>query len=234
MATSFNPKKNPYSADLLRLSRAPESRFTGQERHVSACLLVGKLYGLELASSRILYWRTDYVPLIFVGKNKIVLTAVVFESESLDERLKELDYWTHLVEPINGGAHVLVLKVGESGVRELHNGEWHHSRSSLSIRKQFQSTNALGSSADPEADSIPPRSDEEASIAYFGNDSDQRGAGGGGNGDGSRRGGGGGGGFGDGGGGDQEPSDGGVRELLNHPVLFSVEAETLRAILENA
>ena len=95
----------------------------------------------------------------------------------------------------------------------------------------------MGSSAEPNSDSIPPRSDEEAGSAYYGGDFPRAASGG--NGDGLRREGVGGGGGGDGdgdgdGGGGQAPGTGGVRELVNHPVLFSVDADVLRAILESS
>lgn len=238
MATSFNPNKNPYADDLLRLSNAPKSRFTPRERYLSASLLAGKLYGLELEPLHGINWWSQYGHLFFQGNNRPVLAEVLFESESHTERLSELQYWASWAERYFGESHVLVLKAGHSGVSELHNGQWDASQSWDSIAAKFQLPDALGSSADPGSDSIPPRSDEEASSAYFGGDTAQSGAGGGGDDDGLRRGGGDGGdggfGRGNGGGGDQAPGAGGVRELVNHPVLFTVDEDTLRAILENA
>lgn len=227
MATSFSPNKNPYADDLLRLSNAPKSRFTAQERHLSASVLASKLYGLELASLRN-YWWPEHNHLFVQAGGQLVLVEVLFESEISELHLLELQYRVYSVDLWD--AHVIVLKVGVSGVIELYNGKWDAKRLMDSIGAHLQHSDAPAFTDGPGLDSIPPISDEEASTAYFGTTDVN---GGGVNGDGRQQGGGGGG-FrgGDGDNGGQAPGSGGVLELLNHPVLFTVDEEALNAILE--
>lgn len=237
MATSFDPNKNPYADDLLRLSRVPKSRFTTRERHLSACMLAGKLYGLEVGLESRFYWLAyefdwrENGPLLFTANNRRVWVEVIFESAPPDRRLRDLEYFENLIARDGLEGQVLVLNVGTNGVRELHNGKWKKSWSLDIIAARLLLPNGRGSLDDQDSDSIPPMSDEEASSAYFGSGDN-------GDGGGLRRGGGGGGGGNgggeDGGRGDQTPGAGGVRELLNHPVLFTGDEKTLRTILDNA
>ncbi|PIG00359.1 hypothetical protein CLU84_3336 [Comamonas sp. 26] len=209
------------------------SRFTPQERHLSATLLASKLYGLEFAHLRN-YWWPEHGPLFAQRNNQLVLVEVLFESEFDKARLSELRHRLFFAEEF-WNSHLIVLKVGISGISELYNGKLDTTRLREFIDAQLQLTDAPARSDGPGQDAIPPRSDEEASSAYFGDAAANNGAGGGGDGDGFRQGGGGGG-FrgGEGGNGGQAPGAGGVRELINHPVLFTVDEEALRAILENA
>lgn len=231
MASSFNSNKNPYAGDLLRLSNVPRSRFTPQERNFSASLLASKLYGLELAPP-LSYWWPEHNHLLFQGSNRLVFVEVLFETESHKARLSELQHLVLWAASVLNDVHVIVLKVGISGVSELYNGKWDAELSVDSIDAQFQLSDAPALSDGPGSDSIPPRSDEEASSAYYGEAPADNGAGGGGDGDGLQQGGGGGG-FrgGDEGSGGQAPGAGGVLELVNHPVLFTVDEEALDAIL---
>ena len=90
MATRFNPNKNPYAADILELSNAPNSRFTRRERYLSASLLAAKLYGLELAPLRVPYWWRHLGHGFFWGNKRLVLVEVLFESEPARGRWAEL------------------------------------------------------------------------------------------------------------------------------------------------
>lgn len=238
MMARFNPNTNPYADEILRLVHIPKSRFTTLEKMTSAAVLGAKLYGLEILEQPRIFWRWPHGSLFTIphGSNSPVWVEVLFETEKheVPERLRDLEMWADWLEDRGGRPHLIALKAGNDGLIELYNGLWQRGESWKLITSRLEQDTVSDfeqSSSEP----IPRRTDEESSAAYFGRSSIQ---GGGGGRDGGFGGGGGGGGDGGSDGGDgpqgQTPGAGGVREMLNHPVLFSADKETLRAILENS
>jgi len=235
MTARFNPNTNPYADEILRLVHVPKSRFTTLEKMTSAAIHGAKLYGLEIWEQPRMFWRWPHGNLFTIphGSNSPVWVEVLFETEKYEvtERLRDLKtIWSDWLGDEFERIQLIALKAGNNGLIELYNGQWwgHDSLALIASRFAQDTVSDLEQSS---SDPIPLRTDEESSAAYFGRSSIQGGGGG-------RDGGfGGGGGDGGSGGGDgpqgQAPGAGGVREMLNHPVLFSADKETLRAILEN-
>ena len=230
MTQAFNPNTNPYVDDLLRLNMIPSTRFTLQERRLSAVMLAGKLYGLENRR------RWDGFYFFNVQKKLRVAIDVVFETE-LPDLLETRRYFDRF-EGYRLKTHLILLRVGASGVSELFNDKFGSTTRETILRAVRQPERAAAI-LEAGSDAIPARPDEAVSREYFGqgpNEPNRSGGRMGGSGEGRGRDGGGGGGGPTGGdGGNSEGSGaGGTRELLNHPVLFSVDHETLAAILDQA
>ncbi|GEM_PF-6081049 len=222
MSRVFDPNTNPYADDLLRLALAPPSRFSKQERRAMGSILAGKLYGLGISTRS--WYFLDHDEAHFLGSDVwgIVAIVLIFDDENdewtLERMLRRLGYR-------KAADQMIVLSVGAAGVIEIYNGPWITAVSS--IRNASNSIwNADDAPRYPTEGDIPAGSDAELSRDYLGQD-----RGGGGEGDDGRGG--------DGGGNDGVPPGGeggssgagGVGELLNHPVLFSIERRHFDAIL---
>ena len=217
MSRVFDPNTNPYADDLWRLALAPPSRFSPRERKTMGHILAGKLYGLVTWRQGRLTYNLANVQ--FRGKRmrEVVALVLLFDDE-LDYRT--LESTAEAVARSNRADMVIVLNAGATGVVEIYYGSWGDAafRSILEMPKHIRS---LEDSARYETQRpLPHPGDAELRRAYLGHDR-------------------GGGGRGDGGGNDGVPPGGeggssgagGVGELLNHPLLFSIERDHFDAIL---
>lgn len=247
MPRKFNPRTNPYAHELMRLRDAPPSRYSPEERYILGQSLAGKLYGVQR------HWRFRWpylayfrIPRAIPGNSgsfsrQLVLFDVVFDNDSQAEPEVRtayrhwLDRWQSPDDAI-----VVVLAIREDGVVEASNGIQERLSEWSDVLRAVEKAGIDRPETEAQ-DGVPALSDADAAEAYFGpgrSDSppptgrdpnggrDDGGRDGGGRGSGP----GGDGGAGDGGG----SGAGGARELVNHPVLFSVDADVLRAILEQA
>ncbi len=223
MSRVFDPNTNPYADDLLRLALAPKSRFSPRERRIMGHILAGKLYGLRPLGRD---WHFPYRGVMYFRegtRGRDVAIALYFYDENEGWYLEMM---AERVAYMDAAVQMIIIGVGSSRVIELYNGPMGPAASS-SIRNL---SNHL-----PQEDDAPraqteggfhPRSDAALTRDYLGHDR------GGGGEDGGGRGG-------DGGGNDGVPPGGeggssgagGVGELLNHPVLFSIERRHFDAIL---
>ncbi|WP_162044845.1 hypothetical protein [Undibacterium sp. YM2] len=195
----------------------------------SAAVLGAKLYGLELWEQPHILKSQPHGNLFIsqYGSNNLVWVEVLFvnEKHEVTERFRGLEWWSDWIEPKLGRLHLIALKAGDNGLIELHNGLWQHDSLELVTSRFAQDT--VSDFEKNSSEPIQRRTDEESSAAFFGLSSIGDGGSGG---FGGGRGGGEGGGNGPEG---QAPGAGGVREMLNHPVLFTSDRKTLRSILEN-
>lgn len=223
---TFDPNENPYADDLLRLSLAPPGRYSRMERLAMACIIASKLYrGLSddfFVSSEdgCIFWRHRFLP------NRIRL-ATLFEDdvESHGLLIDNVFRWTEFT---------IVLYVGSNGVIEIFNdaagGSIPHDV--MAAYKQIRAGEYVEAFDRPGA--VPYRPDGEAASDYEGNrdaqvrrrDRDDYRNGNG------RGGAGGGGSNGGNGNAGKIPGSGGVGELINHPVLLSVEQDMFDSIME--
>lgn len=207
-----------------------------------ARVVAGKLY--HLAFQEYFYQAPFFGRYRSKGKDRTAAITVLFESDHSDFIQKAL------IMTKSADTHI-VLSVDKEGVRELFNGPTDILRNQpdefiSAIRRATRSIEVN----EQKWDRVQIRSDEDVLNAYLGDESEnqkpqtaaddngfrgERQVDGGG----ARRNGGGSGGEGGGGGGDGDgegPNDnnrgrGGASELLHHPVLFSIEAETFDDIL---
>lgn len=220
MIRKFDPDTNPYADDLLRLSLAPPGRYSDVERLALARIIASKLYKVTLVEPHYTDWGfSTWASEIRDGN--FVEIDVLFDS---DLTKLALPFRSERYERIQNT--LIVLSIGTNGVVELFNGAPDRSISERvwrAIKQMYANENGDISS---QFDAVPRRSDDEAAGNYLGDG----GASGHGNGAGGEGGGGG-----PGGGGDAPngvPGSGGVGELINHPVLFTVERHIFDAILE--
>lgn len=224
MSHRFDPNTNPFADDLLRLGMAPSSRYSPRERQIFARILAAKIYGLRFRGD--VYYPGDWHWIRIDNDLHNVEIAVLFDS----------DFPTTAISTRFGGArdhlNLIVLTVGSKGVVEIFNGRWHAFAAEQMLR-EMDAMDSGEQATNEDADGrIPPRSDDELMRDYAGlgqNDPDR----------GPPRDGGGDGGGSDGGdgippgGGDGGfPGAGGIRELLDHPVLLTVNEATFDEILE--
>lgn len=212
---AFDPNKNPYADDLLRLAFAPSSRYRPNERRAMATIMAAKLYQVE-THNYTPRWHPFLYHVATTDLSEIGI-IVVFDSDEI----QELRYAIHFFPRCD---KLIVLSVGKRGVIEVFNGPT--SDDNLKIISAAVARLREKGKLDGETKEgvIPTRSDNEVADDYQGKRG-YDGASGGGGGDG-----------GDGGdngpGPDRIPGSGGARELLNHPVLFAVEPDIFDAIME--
>lgn len=246
MIFRFDPDRNPYADDLLRLALTPAGRFSSSERLVIARVLAGKLYEVD-------HYRS--APFMVVGSHRYlengsrrrVVIDVLFDDDFSDGR--PLRRYLHG----NKAAALVIVSVGKYGVVELYNASL-RDLTYERIRKSYDQA------ADPEYEPtaegdgrVLVRADDIAASSYLGEDAEEDGRsstslrGGRDRGAGDSTGGGGASGGGDGPGGDGPggggPGDdeggagdgagaGGTGELLEHPVLFSIDRDIFNSLLD--
>ncbi|CAG9234833.1 hypothetical protein [Burkholderia vietnamiensis] len=222
MLHSFDPDSNPYAADLLKLSRVPEARYTDAERRALARIIASKLYQVSLVEP----YETDWRYGAWVSESasgRFIDIDVLFDSE-----FSKLDPWRYR----DIRKQLIVLSVGRHGVIELFNGQTRHDV--FELVKQAIARIASDGESDERTNErrIPHRNDDKAAADYergatveSGIDWNSDGAGG------QNGGGRGGDGGGDNPDGPPGSGRGGVKEVINHPVLFSAAPEILDAIL---
>lgn len=216
MTRTFNQNTNPYADDLVRLSLAPPERYSPAERQTLARIIASKLYELtleapfetDLGYSR---WRSATV-----GTDHVEI-HVVFESEPVPAQLYELTRHYFSSRPL------IVLSVGQSGVVEVFNGMSDDS-TIVHVKRAIETIHNGGDvETTDRVGMIRRRNDAEAAGNYQGRSDGAWSNGNRGN---LPPGG--------GGGGDipgDVPGSGGVGELIDHPVLFSVEEQIFDSIL---
>lgn len=231
-------RKNPYVQELIELSKAPSSRFSELERHLQALILVGKIFNLRMVDGY--YYRGDHTRLFpfYTSDRKLAFVGLSFNSKpfypkwiNLIRTERELKRYREETLPL------VLLQVSNDNVQTLFNGtvpvkmllkRW----GSETWFESLINTEFIGPKV-----SIRPMTIAQANEQYYGSDTppklDRNGSSGSIGSDGDGDGGGSGNGGGDSGnGGDGEQSGGqGITEILNHPVLFSVDKETLQSIL---
>lgn len=225
MLRKFDPNKNPYADDLLRLYHAPSQRYTQTEKRVLARILASKLYQVQLTDQNYVDWHYGDWVIDDTKPGRKVDFDVLFDTD-----LKDIEQTSHL-HGYTGDDHapphhsLIILAVGVHGVTELYNGKLgeHVVNALRHAAEQLADPEGSENRSDRENEAaVPPRSDDEAAKLYAGTEQ------GGGN-----RGGGDGNGANNGGNGPNGgPGSGGVVEVLSHPVLFSVERDVFDAILE--
>lgn len=234
MAHIFNPNTNPIADDLLRLCLAPASRFTLLERRTIGRILAAKLYDTSLFAPRIAFRYLSGIGFKARGQRPVSI-CLRFDSDSSPEH-----FIRRMPNP-DAGMTVIVLSAGVNGVVEHFNGIWNASASQRFWNEITCADGAESVGLETDSEAVPRHSDDWIRRTYSGDtaagrDRNRRAKS---EGDGGGRGRGGGEG-GDGGGGRGEGSDGtggapgrgGTGEILNHPVLFSTDAITFDAILE--
>lgn len=220
MSRVFDPNTNPYADDLLRLGLAPLSRFSAEERRAIGYVLAGKLYGLESWRFRLVYPILPGVRFRSPYSKDVIAMALLFDRERVGYDLDVIE--RRLARPYHADT-LIALNVGATGLAEIYNGPWMPDaigRIRSALERNWRGWDE-GVSTFEEV--IPALSDEALRSNYLGR------------GDGAMGGGGGEGGGNDGvppGGDDNMPGAGGTGELLNHPVLFSIDRAALDAILE--
>ncbi|MGH8783125.1 hypothetical protein [Paraburkholderia sp.] len=237
MIFRFDPDRNPYADDLLRLALTPAGRFSSSERLVIARVLAGKLYEVS-------HFRD--APFMFVGSRRYrengsgrgVVIDVFFD----DDFSNGIPSRRYLYS--NKAAALIILCVGKYGVVELYNA----AVKDLTYERIWE---FYDQADDPEFEPIvesdgrvPVRADDAAASSYLGEDAEEGGRpwadlrGGRDRGGGDNTGGGGasGGGDGTGGGGEGGVGDGagagGTGELLDHPVLLSIDRDIFNSLLD--
>jgi hypothetical protein len=241
MIFRFDPDRNPYADDLLRLALTPAGRFSSAERLVIARILAGKLYEVDHYRDAP-FWFIRSHRYLENGSHRRVVIDVLFDEDFSDNRpVRRYLYG-------NRAAALVVVSVGKCGVVELYNAPM----KDLTYERLLKS---YDQAADPEYEPIaegdgrvPVRADAAAASSYLGEDAEEGGrpsadfrdgrdqgggdntGGGGASGDGGGTGGGGPRG-GDGGAGDGAGA-GGTGELLEHPVLFSIDRDMFNSLLD--
>jgi hypothetical protein len=219
----FDPNKNPYADDLVRLALTPSTRYRPIERRALATIMATKLYQLEAREHWPLRYSYQYIDP--TSDPHTVDIAVIFDSD----RVREIAEVIH--HPYYFHDKLIVLSVGEKGVIEVFNGlasDAHPKKIRAAVVRLRESKTLDGDTEDgmvTEEAIVPVRSDSEVADDYRGKRRRD------GSNDGGDGGGGGGGGD-DGPGPEGVPGSGGARELMNHPVLFAVESSVFDAIME--
>lgn len=217
MIRKFDPDTNPYADDLLRLSLVPPGRYTDVERHTLARIIASKLYKVSLVEP----YYTDWGFSTWVSEihdRNFVEIDVLFDFDVMA-------FGTSFSsERYNGiKSALIVLSAGTHGVVELFNGVPDHSTIEHVWHAIEQMHAGEHGGTSNEFGAISHRSDDEVAGDYVGDTGAGRPGNGAGGGDGGQ------------GGGDVPngiPGSGGVGELINHPVLFTIERRIFDAILE--
>jgi uncharacterized membrane protein YgcG len=222
---AFDPNKNPYADDLVRLALAPSTRYRTLERRALATIMATKLYRLEAREHWPLRYSYHYID--STSDPLTVDIAVIFDSDRIQEIAKVIYHHYYFHDKL------IVLSVGEKGVIEVFNGltrDVDPKEIRAEVARLRESKTLEGDREDGiviKEGIVPVRSDSEVADDYRGKRRRD------GSNDGGNGGGGGGGGGGDDGPGpDGVPGSGGARELMNHPVLFAVESSVFDAIME--
>lgn len=226
MTHAFDHHTNPYAYDLVRLGSAPPGRYSHEERQTLGRIMASKLYHLNLNEP----FYVDRFHSSWESDNQLydhsVEIEVIFEDDTVRDSAFASEMFRHREVPW------IIVGVGKRGVVELFNGV-------LDVRNKERIIDAIeNGSASKGADdsanglSVVPRRDADCAAIYRG----ERNGGNDGDGGGNGRSGSNGGFDGDppdGPGGPDGPGDGsgGVGEVMNHPVLFSVERDVFDAIL---
>lgn len=228
MPHRFDPNVNPYADELLRLSLAPERRFNAPERHLMAAIIGAKLYDLEPHALHARFYAFIYphAHIIRFASGKAddrhdIAMHVMFESDDM-----QAPYPDSFVR--DEGSTLIVLHVGDHGVIELFNGFMDDNTATVFAQRVARLKSGQELREERHEGSMPPLDDEEARRRWLGLppvDGPPGNDGNGGGGDGNVPGAGG-----DGPG--DTPGAGGTRELVHHPVLFSVDSDAIDAILE--
>ena len=234
---TFDPNTNPYADDLLRLRFAPLQRYTHIERIALGRVIAAKLYDLVpdfyFSFTRRPLWRN------LADDNPVELHLVFDDAVNASKLYQRLQRYDGL--PL---LQLIILVAGHGGVVEVFNG-LRHDLSPEYLAIALDAMRGTGVRNLPEQeDAVQARDDRDAASDYAGAPR-QEGRARGDVGDGRRNGGGGGadrndrgnGGGGDGGGDDGDgprgtSGSGGVSELVNHPVLFTVDRQVYNAILD--
>lgn len=233
MPHRFDPNVNPYADELLRLSLAPEQRFSAGERHLMAAIIGAKLYdlgphALHTRFHAFVHPRGHVVRLMPRDNQdwRRVVLRIVFGDED----------WNYYADSIaiDEGSTLIILYVGNQGVIELFNG-FANDATLQALKQRMEQLQSREEHRDEENEGrIPALHDDEARRRWLGlfDGSPPDGAppghdGNGDGGDGDIPGAGGSDGTGGPGG------AGGTRELVHHPVLFSIDSAAFDAILEH-
>jgi len=213
----FDPNKNPYADDLIRLTITPSTRYRPSERRALATIIASKLYHVQERE----HWplRYSYRYIDPMSGSLDIDIVVIFDSDEI-EKIAYLMRRYHIHDKL------ILLSIGENAVVEVFNGrasDVDPEKISAAVARLRENGTLDGNTGEG---MVLVRSEDDLADDYRGKrrrDGSSGGEGGGG-GDGGDDG--------DGPGPNDIPGSGGARELMNHPVLFAVESNVFDAIME--